>query len=474
MRLPFAALMAAVPVAMMLSPVCGLAPLAESNTLPDFIVTAAPAYRPLAELRGQERFPEGAQLLLVHAGKAEPLVTGFAASADANVSFDAQTVLFAGKRSVGDPWQIWELTLKDRSVRKVMATATDAERPLYLPGGRMVWAQRTAAGFQLQSADDGHPMAYTPWNPTAGPGVLPLTYMGTSAFPADVLRDGRILFEAGFPLGQGSTPELYLVYADGSGIESVRCDHGRARWGGTQLASGDVVFTHGTSLARFTSPLAHEEPIESPQEHIRRRDCRNRFQSVAGEYARRQQTHDTQSQSGCRARRRCTLYWPWSGEDLVEPVLVAPRNRPNRHPSGLHPWNYANLLALDARVSRDGALKGTPVLVRLETQDAAGRAMTMGTAPVEGDGSFFVKVPADRPIRFALLDFKGAVLQQEHGWFWARGGEQRICVGCHAGPERASENRVPSVLMRTTDTCGFDRRKGRCGSADRSAGRQMT
>ena len=95
-----------------------------------------------------------------------------------------------------------------------------------------------------------------------------------------------------------------------------------------------------------------------------------------------------------------------SGEDLVEPVLVAPRTRPNRHPSGLHPWDYANLLALDARVSRDGDLRGTPVSVRLEAQDAKGRAVAMGTAPVEQDGSFFVKVPVDRPIRFALLDSK--------------------------------------------------------------------
>ena len=74
-----------------------------------------------------------------------------------------------------------------------------------------------------------------------------------SAFPAGVLADGRILFEAGFPLGSGTTPELYLVYADGSGVESYRCDHGRARWGGTQLASGDVVFTHGASLARSST-----------------------------------------------------------------------------------------------------------------------------------------------------------------------------------------------------------------------------
>jgi hypothetical protein len=42
------------------------------------------------------------------------------------------------------------------------------------------------------------------------------------------------------------------------------------------------------------------------------------------------------------------------------------------------------------------------------------------------------------------------VLHQERGWFWARGGEQRYCTGCHAGPERGSENRVPAVLMRST------------------------
>jgi hypothetical protein len=137
-------------------------------------------------------------------------------------------------------------------------------------------------------------------------------------------------------------------------------------------------------------------------------------------------------------------------DDLVEPVVIASRERPRRHPSALHDWDYANLLALDARVSRDGALRGTPVSVRLEAQDAAGHAVVIGTAPVEADGSFFVKAPADQAIRFALLDASGAVLRKERGWFWIRRGEQRYCVGCHAGPERASENRVPAVLLRTT------------------------
>ncbi|HUD75430.1 MAG TPA: hypothetical protein VMQ76_10185 [Terracidiphilus sp.] len=113
--------------------VCGFAPgITQSNGAvigTEIIVTAAPAYEPLAALRGGERFPKSAQLLLVYAGKAEPLVAGFAASSDANISFDGKTVLFTGKRTVSDSWQIWELTLADRSARKLIApTATTVDK----------------------------------------------------------------------------------------------------------------------------------------------------------------------------------------------------------------------------------------------------------------------------------------------------------------------------------------------------------
>ena len=144
--------------------------------------------------------------------------------------------------------------------------------------------------------------------------MLPLTYTQASAFPEDVLRDGRILFEAGFPLGQGPTPEMYLVYADGSGVESYRCDHGRARWGGMQLASGDVVFTHGASLARFTSPLAHEVPVAAPRGVYSGAIAETASGALAGEcaggdgpddYAIKLWTPGTQPD--------CKLSWPASG-----------------------------------------------------------------------------------------------------------------------------------------------------------------
>lgn len=401
------------------------------------ILTAAPAYDSLAALRGGERFPQGAQLMVLRNEQMRPLAPGLAASADASVSFDGKTVLFAGKKSAGDRWGIWEVAAEGGTPQLVVAGKTDLIRPLWMPDGRMVYARRAADGFALEAAG------------LDGSGVLRLTYLPGNFVPDDVLRDGRVLFESGFPLGAGATPEMFLVYADGSGVESVRCDHGAAREHGRQKLSGDIVFTHGARLARFTSALAEEAKVVAP----------------AGDYA-----GDIAEMPDGRwllAVRRpgekhgaLAAWKPGSAtmttmardteRDLVEPVVMAPRAVPNRHPSALHEWTYGNLLALDARQSRSGALEAAPAMVRAETIGADGQVIALGTAPVEKDGSFFVQARGDRPLRFILLDAAGHPLREEHGWFWVRSGEQRICVGCHTGPERAPENRVPLVLLRTT------------------------
>jgi len=401
------------------------------------VATAAPVYDALAALHGGERFPKGAQLLRIEDGQSEPLINGFYATADADVSFDATRILFAGKQSASTPWQVWEFTLADHSVRQVTHSTTDAVRPLYLPGNRFVFAQRGSTGYRILSSN------------LDGSGTLPLTYMSASALPSTVLHDGRILFQSGYPLNTGDTPELYLVYSDGSGLESYRCDHGPARWGGTQLASGDVAFTHGDSLARFTSPRAEEVPIAVPNGTY----GASIVETSSGDWV-------VSARAPIDTHFALKMWKPGAtnmqpvfrkdGEDVVEPVLLSPRTAPNRHPSALHDWTTANLLALDARESRSGALAQEPSFVEVETRNDDGQPIVLGRAPVESDGSFFIQIPGDHPLRLTLLNARGRVLRQEHGWFWSRGGEQRICVGCHTGPERAPENRVPGVLLRTT------------------------
>jgi hypothetical protein len=136
--------------------------------------------------------------------------------------------------------------------------------------------------------------------------------------------------------------------------------------------------------------------------------------------------------------------------DVVQPVLIAVRSVPNRHPSGLHDWPNANLLCLNAYTSKFQIAAGAIHSVRLYTRDGAGSPKLLGNAPVERDGSFFVQVPTEKPLQIELLDRAGKTLQREKGFFWMRRGEQRACVGCHAGPETSPENAVPMILLKST------------------------
>ncbi len=192
------------------------------------IVTAAPTYEPLAALHGGERFPQGAQLLLIQAGKAERLVPDFAATADANVSFDASRVLFSGKKSKDDPWQIWEFSLKDHSLRRLIAQPGDAIRPMYLPAGQFVFALHTASGFQLEVAGKTAPSMQAPIPEDAGDAIAPLSYIRASAIPSDVLLDGRDSFRIGIPawhwIDAGALPRLFRWQR--GGVVSLRSRDG--------------------------------------------------------------------------------------------------------------------------------------------------------------------------------------------------------------------------------------------------------
>jgi len=410
--------------------------LSSSPDSPAFLFTVAKQYEPLAWIRGADRFSPDAAVFFQDANGKHPLIPGFAASADPAVSFDGKNVLFAGKKRNQDPWQIWEVAATGDNPRRITSCAGDCIRPFYLPEDRVVYAKKTGGRFVIEAVETGDGKA------------VQLTYGPGNSLPTDVLRDGRILFESTYPLGTNAAPELYTVYSDGSGVESYRCDHGKARYSGRQVASNDIVFASGSGLGRFTSALASEVRIPAP----------------AGEYA----GDIAETSSGDwlvtwrQGKNPFQLVW-WnpgavtlrpavveSNANVVQPVLVTERAAPNRHPSGLHEWPNANLLCLNAYTSKYKFAAGTIRSVRLYTRDDAGAIKLLGTAPVESDGSFFVQVPTEQPLQIELLDASGKTLKRQAGWFWMRRGEQRACVGCHAGPETAPENAVPMILLRST------------------------
>jgi Hydrazine synthase alpha subunit middle domain len=414
-----------------------------SNVGSPLLYTVASSYEPLAWMRGADRFSSDAAIYLYDSAGQHRVVPGFAASADASVSYDGERILFAGKAHTQDPWQIWEIAVAGGDLRRITNFPEDCIRPFYLPENRIVYARKVAGRFVIETKD------------LASSKTLPLTYILSNALPTDVLRDGRILFEAAYPLGSEGNPEIYTVYSDGSGVESYRCDHGPLRHSGHQNSAGDILFSSARGVARFTSARAQQLSVPAP----------------AGEYA----DHIVETPSGdwlasWRPEAKIPfrlMRWtpgtnrlqlllseknanPAKSANVVQPTLLAERPVPNRHPSGLHDWPNANLLCLNAYTSKYQFAPGSIHAVRLYTADGVDKVKLLGTAMVERDGSFFLQVPTEQPIQIELLDPAGKTLKRESGFFWMRRGEQRACVGCHAGPETAPENAVPMILLKST------------------------
>ncbi|HUS92652.1 MAG TPA: HEAT repeat domain-containing protein [Phycisphaerae bacterium] len=63
--------------------------------------------------------------------------------------------------------------------------------------------------------------------------------------------------------------------------------------------------------------------------------------------------------------------------------------------------------------------------------NASFRTRVLGETPLEKDGSFFVEVPADTPLRFELLDAGRRVIVHETAFNYVRPGETKGCMGCH-------------------------------------------
>ena len=385
-----------------------------------YVFTATPRYEAKAWLEGRDRFPFGAKLVAVVGGMLRLLAPGFSSSADAAVSYDGSLVLFSGKRDAADHWQIWEVDLQGGAPRQITRCASDCIRPLYLPDGEIVY-----------SRGDGLEISGKAGRVTFAPGRY---------LTDDVLRDGRILFEA----ARGARGrEIFTVYPDGTGVESLRCDHGPDRGDARQLASGDYIFVSGNRLARITSALAGQTDVLQPD---------GEPAGPIAEVSPGVWLVSLRAKSGnfglyrwdAATRQTVPLETP-ANASAVEPVVIAPRTPPKQFPSALVPTRTAgNLLCLNARASRM-QMNGSGVrAVKVYTGNGL-----LGQTEVEPDGSFYIQVPADRPIRMELVDAMGRVVEAEHNWFWMRPAEQRICVGCHLGPERAPENKVPDILVKT-------------------------
>ncbi len=77
---------------------------------------------------------------------------------------------------------------------------------------------------------------------------------------------------------------------------------------------------------------------------------------------------------------------------------------------------------------------------------------SLGTVPIESDGSVHFKMPAKVPVYFQVLDEKGLAIQSMKSVVYTQHGETLTCVGCHEPKDKAKPltqgNQMPLALKR--------------------------
>lgn len=390
------------------------------------------------------------------------LTPEFFAAADPQVDFSGAKILFSAQKNAGAKWQIWEMNTDGSEKRQITNCTEDCLHAAYLPDEEIV--------FTVESLKSGRPESYLAVSKTDGSLMHPITF-GPGNFRLEtVLHDGRVLASASSPLQEseaaGKTRLFYTLRPDGAALEALRCEHQSTvrRDDAAELEDGSVIFvrrrTAGETPGGALTEVRKGDPGESP---------------VGGHAAKYRSPRPLSAGSLIVSRTGATQGASQAKFDLYEfdlkkqmdgnlvysdaklssfqavPLVANPV--PKRFWSTLNMESKAGyFISLNTYVSSEGVkgrLAAAIARVRVMSLENAGiQQRSLGEAPVEKDGSFYVEVPANQPVRFELLDANGKTIVAERSWIWTRPGEQRGCPGCHGDKALAPENRWPLTLKR--------------------------
>jgi len=411
-----------------------------------------------------QRFPSGSRIARLPSESKRPveLTPEFFAAADPQVDFSGAKILFSARKNAGAKWQIWEMNADGSQKRQITNCTEDCLRPAYLPDAEIV--------FTVEGLRSGRPESYLAVSKTDGSQMHRITFGPGNFWLETVLRDGRVLASASSPLqdteAARKTRLLYTLRPDGAALEALRCEHHSSarRDDAAELEDGSIIFVkkgsaNGTSGGTLAE-VRKNDPGESAVGGLAPKYRSPRPLSAGTVIVSRNSAPRGASQAkfdlcAFDLKKQMVGDVIFSDPKLssIQAVPLVANPVPKRFWSTLNMESNAGyFISLNSYVSSEG-VKGRLAaaiarvrVISLENTGAGERSL--GEAPVEKDGSFYVEVPANQPVRFELLDANGQTIVAERSWIWTRPGEQRGCPGCHGDKALAPENRWPLTLKR--------------------------
>lgn len=462
-------------------PSIGSAPRREVLQLDDLIVVqipaaAAPDGRDDTQLSTPlDRYVDGARIVRVDAssGAAVVLTPDFVGACDPDVSFDGATIVFAGRRAPQDSWQIWTMDADGSGksqithgeglhVAPVFAGARFyLDDPQPTPQIIFVGSTRDSNAFALYGTD------------LDGAALHRLTFNPQGDFSPEVLPTGRIVFSSWQRFGDRFPPDgifaLMAVNIDGTDLMPFYGNHEQPRYKGMPAVSphGDRVYFVESDRRAWLGggQLAYvswRRPLHSHGTLRTSVDSAGTFHSptplpdggLLASY--RQPTSDSafavyrlDPVSG----RRVAKVFGQDGWHSIDTHLLAPRPPAKGRSNWLKPGSTTGVFyclnCYRTNLGEDGSRSVAPPGAIAHVRVIAGLPRRiLGVAPVEDDGSFHVRVPAETPITFQLLDRNYVALRTQRAWTWVMGNENRGCIGCHDDPELSPPNRMVEAVVK--------------------------
>ena len=421
------------------------------------IITEVPAniQRSDSLFEEPDRYLPGARIAILNPDDpaSHRVLTGdFYSASSPVVSYDGKKLLFAAQQKENGLYQIWEMDLDDLGTRKVVSLNENCTDPVYLPDGRLVFSRQTIN----DTIRKGNPLYVS--NPD-GSAVMPITFSPDVIKAPNVLKDGRLLAISRQLIPEGS-PMLMVLRPDGTKADMFYNGNGskaligRAKetsdgriifieYGNHNDPGGDIISIHYNrplhSAVNLTAGINGSFRAVLPLQSGRM------LVSYRGSGGDNYSLYEFDPVKKNPDRKVYTD----PGYDIIDIVAAAKSERPKKLPSEVD-MNVKTglLLCQDINVTAPNGK-----LNNMDTRKAAlievmGIDSSYGIVPVDSDGSFYLKVFADKPFQIRTLNKDGKILDGPCSWLWLRPNERRGCVGCHEDPELVPANRIPLAVKK--------------------------
>jgi hypothetical protein len=451
-----------------------------ANEKVDIIFVRVPASLPQPLTVSGKKHPadhrtDGSQILRLTPGsngrKTRNLTSGFFAACDPAVSFDGRTILFAGKHKQGDHWQIWRMDPDGGKKKQITSGDGDCVSPIFV--GSLFHLDDKAPTRKIVYQKDNHLFTSN----LDGKNPCRITFSPYPEYEPDVLPNGRLVFSSVVyyvKKAAGRAINLHVVsidgtdhmgYLTGAGIPGYKEMVTVGRDGRVyfihhvnRTEAGENLWPQGGRLAYVSlhRPEHSYTPVTPEQDGLYRNPCplpdggllvsfrEKGADSVFGIY--RIENGKVLQNVYKSGKYHC-----------IDAQVLAPHPVVRGRSSFVeHKMDTGTLYCIDVYISQSQRIRslppGTVKQVRVLQADSTAPDIPvtqkiLGTAPVESDGSFHIRVPAKTPITFQLLDHKGNIVANQKSWTWVQPRESRGCIGCHEDREMAPPNRSLPIAL---------------------------